>query len=106
MDTGSPWQVRRQLDGLIDRLTEIVDRDPEQEVRGIALPVLDAVIANAKAVIGPADPVVQAAVDVVSPETISAGEPVRAVDALLFAQMLRDTLKVPSIKTVVNDPWR
>ena len=63
-------------------LSRIADRDPEQEVRGIALPVLDACIAALREV-APNDPVVKALPDVYSAESVAAGEPVRAVDALV-----------------------
>ncbi len=101
MTSLDPWQVRRQLDGLIKQLEGITKRDPEQEVQGIALPVLDAVISNAKTLIGDDDPVAKAAADVISPETIERGEPIRSVDALLVAQTLRDSLRMPAIR---NDP--
>ncbi len=94
--------MRRQLDGLITTLDAIAKRDPEQEVQGIAIPVLDAVLSNAKTLIGADDPVVLRASDIISPETIGRGEPIRAVDALLVAQTLRATLKMPAIR-IDND---
>ncbi len=101
MESLDPWHVRRQLGELIKQLEGITRRDTEQEVQGIALPVLDAVLSNAKTLIGDDDPVVNAAADVISPETIERGEPVRSVDALLVAETLRDSLRMPSIR---NDP--
>jgi hypothetical protein len=62
-------------------------RDPEQEVQGIALPVLDAVIESVRTAL-PDDPVVQAVRGIVTPEQIALGEPVRAADALLVAKQL------------------
>jgi hypothetical protein len=65
----------------------LVERDPEQEVQGIALPVLDAVI-EAVRLARPDDPAVKAARSVISPEQMESGEPVRAADALLVARQL------------------
>jgi hypothetical protein len=65
----------------------LTKRDPEQEVQGIALPVLDAVIEAARAA-RPDDPVVQSARGIITPEQIESGEPVRAADALLVAKQL------------------
>jgi len=62
-------------------------RDQEQEVQGIALPVLDAVIEEVKTAIGD-DPVVIAIAGIISADTIAAGEPIRAIDALLVAEQL------------------
>jgi len=56
-------------------------RDPEQEVRGIALPVLGAVIEFARSAL-PDDSVVAEIRDIVSAEQIASGDPIRAVDAL------------------------
>jgi hypothetical protein len=63
-------------------LSRIAERDPEQEVRGIALPVLDACITALREVIAD-DPVISRMPDPYSTESIAAGEPVRAVDALV-----------------------
>lgn len=72
---------------LIETLEPLTKRDPEQEVQGIALPVLDAVIEAARSA-RPDDPVVQAARGIITPEQIASGEPVRAADALLVAKQL------------------
>ena len=86
----------KELGALRNTLRKASERDPEQEVQGIALPVLDAVIADAKDIIGQSDPAVAALVDVMSPEVIEAGEPVRAVDALLVVEMLYAALGTPA----------
>jgi hypothetical protein len=72
---------------LIETLEPLTKRDPEQEVQGIALPVLDAVIEAAR-VARPDDPVVQSARGIITPQQIESGEPVRAADALLVAKQL------------------
>lgn len=82
-----PREAKRQITALVEALTVMTTRDPEQEVQGIALPVLDAVIKVVRQV-RPDDPVVQAVRGVISVEQIESGEPVRAADALLVAKQL------------------
>ena len=74
--------ARNRAEQLYTDLSRIADRDPEQEVRGIALPVLDACIAALREVAAD-DPVVSRMPDVYSAESVVTGEPVRAVDALV-----------------------
>lgn len=69
-----------------------LERDPEQEVQGMALPVLDAVVSQAREW-RPSDPVLDRVSDVISPAAVEAGEPIRAVDALLVVDLLFSTLK-------------
>jgi hypothetical protein len=83
----SPSEARRQLDALQDHLARIVKQDPEQEVQGIAIPVFDAVVSAVKALL-PDNPIVDAISDIISVETIQAGEAIRAVDALLVVNAL------------------
>jgi hypothetical protein len=82
-----PYEAKRQIAALVEALTITTTRDPEQEVQGIALPVLDAVIEVVRRV-RPDDPVVQAVRSVISVEQIELGEPVRAADALVVAKQL------------------
>lgn len=91
-----PYRERRQLTALINTLQLLVERDPEQEVMGIALPVLDVVIGEVRKLF-PKDPLVQAAVEIISPEQIALGEPVRAADALLVAEQLKAVIGPPPI---------
>ncbi|MEX2556060.1 MAG: hypothetical protein WEB06_10545 [Actinomycetota bacterium] len=84
-------EVRRTLDALVGRLVLLAEKDPEQEVRGIALPVLDTVIGEAKRLL-PDHPVVLRFADLVSPENIETGEPIRAVDLLLALEALAEAL--------------
>lgn len=67
-------------------LQRIADRDPEQEVRGMALPVLDACLNAFKSFV-PDDPIVAAIHEVMTPEAIAEGC-VRAVDAVVVAGQL------------------
>jgi hypothetical protein len=69
-----PYEVKGQIESLVEVLETLTKRDPEQEVQGIALPVLDAVI--------------EAVRGIVSPEQIVSGEAIRAADALLVAKQL------------------
>jgi hypothetical protein len=74
-------------------LEQIVKRDQEQEVQGLALPVLDAVLGNAREHVLPEDPVLSALTDLISPETIEHGESIRALDAYLVAGQLLEALR-------------
>jgi hypothetical protein len=82
-----PYEAKHKIVALISTLEPLTKRDPEQEVQGIALPVLDAVIEAARSA-RPDDPVVQAARGIITPEQIESDEPVRAADALLVAKQL------------------
>ena len=55
--------------------------DPEQEVTGIAVPILDAVISEAREHFLLDDPVLGALPDLISPFTIGEGQRIRAADA-------------------------
>lgn len=82
-----PYAEKRQIVSLVQTLEQLVKRDPEQEVRDIALPVLDAVIEAVRDVL-PGNRIVEAVRGIVSPEQIALGEPVRAADALLVARQM------------------
>ncbi|PZF99501.1 hypothetical protein C1I99_11315 [Micromonospora deserti] len=87
MGESYPYEAKRQIDALVDTLTELCSRQPEQTVQGIALPIIDAVLETVQAV-RPNDLVVKAARGVIRPEQLAAGEPVRATDALVVAKQL------------------
>jgi hypothetical protein len=82
-----PYEAKRKVEALIATLQELIKRDPDQEVQGIAVPVLDATLGEIKAA-KPDDAVVKSIVDVVSADTIGAGEPIRAADMLVVAKQL------------------
>ena len=82
-----PYDAKRQIESLVETLETLTKRDPEQEVQGFALPVLDAVIETVRTVL-PDNPVVEAVRGILSPEQIASGEPIRAADALLVAKQL------------------
>ena len=89
----------RGLKALVATLRRLTHNDADEIVTGIALPVLDAALAQAKALL-PGDPVAQAAADAISPETAASGDPVRAADALVVAEQLLARLPVPQVKVV------
>jgi hypothetical protein len=76
--------AQRRAEQLYNDVSRVADKDPEQEVRGIAVPVLDACLAALRAVPEVADdPVITRMPDVYSVDSVEQGEPVRAVDALV-----------------------
>lgn len=80
-------QARIRAWALFRTLEATAGRDPEQEVQGIALPVLDACIAAFRE--AGDDPIAAAVADVISSDAIVEGrEPIRAVDAALVVQQL------------------
>jgi hypothetical protein len=79
-------EARQRAWLLFRSLEKVAERDPEQEVRGMAIPVLDACLRAFKDHV-PDDPIISAIQDVMSPEAISDGF-VRAVDAALVAGQL------------------
>jgi hypothetical protein len=87
MDKDYPYDAKHKIVALVETLETLTRRDPEQEVQGMALPVLDAVIESVRLVL-PDDPVVKAVRGILSPEQVAAGEPIRAADALLVARQL------------------
>lgn len=94
MEDDYPYRARRRVEALIKSLETLTNRDPEQEVQGIALPVLDAALSDIKRTM-PDDAVVGAYVDLFSAEFIGAGEPVRAADMLVVAEQLKAAMDDP-----------
>jgi hypothetical protein len=82
----------RKVDELVRTLGRFVEQDPDQEVCGIVVPVLDAVITLARDCV-PDDLVVGRMDDVISADLIADGCNVRAADALLMASQLRTALR-------------
>lgn len=91
-----PYEAKAKITTLIESLETLMDRDPEQEVQGMALPVLDAVVEHARSFV-PDDPVVDTIRGVISPEQIASEEPVRAADALVVATQLDTALGSPPL---------
>jgi hypothetical protein len=82
-----PYDAKRRVEALIKSLETLTKRDPEQEVQGMAVPVLGAALEAIKAA-KPDDPVVVSLVDLMSADFIGAGETIRAADMLVIAQQL------------------
>jgi hypothetical protein len=87
MTKNYPYEEKRKIEALVKTLKKIVERDPEQEIQGIAVPVLDAVISQVRAAC-PDDSVIASIQDVISADSVALGEPIRAVDMLLVAEQL------------------
>jgi len=83
-------EARRQLATLQQNLYNLSSRDPDQEVRGIAVPVLATIIDEVKNAIGPS-PLVASIGDVITEQIIS-GDAVRAADALHVVSALLEAL--------------
>jgi hypothetical protein len=75
---------------LYRELQRITDRDAEQEVSGIAVPVLDALLQACKDFV-PNDPVARAIDGLVTPESVESGS-LRALDAALVVGQLAAAL--------------
>ena len=83
----------QQVFALVEQLQLTVKKDQEQEVRGPAIAVVDRVLEQARGVLPPDDPIVSSIRDVVSPEAIEEGEPIRAIDLLLVVDQLKTRLR-------------
>lgn len=81
------WNLKAQL-------SEITRTDPEQEVRGIAVPALDAVVVGVRELLKD-DVIASRVCDVISTEAFAEGEPIRAIDALLVVTTLLGALPQP-----------
>ena len=95
----------RQLYG---DLFAVIDRDPEQEILGIALPVVDCIITAAReAMTSSASPEPPAGltiriVDLISPAAVEAGVPIRALDAWIVVGQVLAALGEPSRASVAS----
>lgn len=87
-------EAHNHIRRLSDDLRILVARDPEQEVTGIAVPVLDSVLSEVRAAIT-SDPIAQAARDVITPDGAALGEgiEVRAADALVVVGQLQAAIE-------------
>lgn len=82
-----PYEAKQRCEALIQSMQALIAHDPEQEVTGIALNVVDATIAAVKEA-KPDDPVVSATAELLSADMIASGEAVRAADVLVVAHQL------------------
>lgn len=97
-------EARSAIAALRTRLTQITTADQEQEVRGIAIPVLDAVMSGVRPHIEPGHEVLDRLTDLISVETIMEGEGIRAVDVLLVADQLAVALGPPEPTQLWSPP--
>jgi hypothetical protein len=84
-------QARRILSELRSDLQQITSSDPEQEVRGIAVAAVDAALSAVRGLVADS-PVLRRIDDVISPESIEAGEPIRAIDVLVVVGIMHAVL--------------
>lgn len=78
-----------QLRQLHTDLQRLVDRDPEQEVTGIAYPLVDAVISEARSWLPPSSSLRDQVREVISPDLIDSEDVrLRAADALIVVGQL------------------
>ena len=77
-----------QLRQLHSDLETLVDRDPEQEVRGPALTLVDLVTAEARNNLPEGSTLGSQITELISVELIEIGEPLRAADALIVVGQL------------------
>lgn len=98
----APWSIqaglRRQLQQLYLDLLAVIERDPEQEIIGIALPVVDCVLSAARQELAAesATALTEAMVELISPATVGEGAPIRALDTWLVVGQLLAALSVAS----------
>lgn len=81
-----PYDAKRRVIALIETLEPIVKLDSEQEIKGVAVPVFEAVLDMLKKAL-PDDPVAVAVIGAYAYE-IQSEKPVRAVDALFVARQI------------------
>jgi hypothetical protein len=89
-------EARGQLSSLQGQLARASAGDPEQEVRGMAVPVLAAIISEVKRVL--VTSAVAASIEDVVTEQLISGEAVRAVDALVVVSALLEALPPPQYR--------
>jgi hypothetical protein len=103
VDLGEAFQ---QISTLRRRLTENVKRDPEQDVLDVAIEVVDEVVVQAKAFLPADHPIVARIQEVLSPERVSSGDAIRAVDLLHVVDALYVALTGPYDEWIrANRKW-
>lgn len=88
-----------QVEVLRSTLSDMVKRDPEQEIRDIAIPVLDAVLQAVKPLLAD-HPVVTTISDLMSAERVANEDPLRAADMLHVV----NALNIPLVG--LHSEWR
>ena len=87
-----------QLRQLYNDLLLVIQRDPEQEILGVALPLVDSIVAAARcALASTSGPIADATVELISHSTIHDAVPIRALDAwVVVGQLLAAISHVPA----------
>jgi hypothetical protein len=88
----SQQEARGKVRALKATLQRLMERDPDQEVQGIALPVVDEVLAVGRTAL-PDQCLVAHLEDLITPELIESAEPVRAADALIVVDQLFEAFR-------------
>lgn len=98
--TLSVEQAHRRAMVLYNDLRKQAERDPEQEIDGMAVGVLDSLFAACRELV-PDDPVVGHLAGVVTADFIGSGEPVRVVSAALAVRQIAEALseRIPVAQT-------
>jgi hypothetical protein len=89
------YDARARALQLCKDLKEIAAKDPDQEVRGLAVPVIDSVVTACAPFLDEGDPVFEKIRQLFSVEALASGEPLRAVDAQIAAGQLYKALPSP-----------
>jgi hypothetical protein len=79
-----PYEAKRSIQAVISSTRALIQRDPEQEIQGIALAVADAAIEAVKAA-KPDDPIVQSTASIYSADQIGA--------AILYVRLISCSLQ-------------
>lgn len=92
-----PYDAEQHVEALIRSLQTLIARDPEHEVKGLAIPVLGATLEAIKQAKSD-DPVVGAVVEIMSADLISSGQPIPAAGMLVVAEQLNAAIgPLPSV---------
>lgn len=90
-------EVRRSLEALKADLLMLVEKDPEQEVQGVALIVVEQTLQQAKSFLGDDHPIASSVLDVISAENIEDSQPIRDADLLVVVGQLLAALPPPQL---------
>jgi hypothetical protein len=95
IDSTAPPALVAALRQLYRDLFSVIERDPEQEILGVALPIVDAAIARARSsLIGSGHELAPHIVELISTDSCSEGRPIRALDAWLVVGQLLAAFEV------------
>lgn len=89
----------RRVRSLRSELRDATQRDLEREIQGPAIQEADAVLGAARPLIPDGNPVLDRLDEVVPPEGIDEGEPVRAFDLLVVVDQVYEVLDAEDRRT-------